>query len=213
MRCYQVPENSRRDHTHAQALGALANASPETFIGLFTKHATDTTRSSYRDLNEWEEPARLLATEDRNKLWQNVRETELARELLWVIAGKDTAWITETVSDPTFNIPVRGLLGALRFQFGHRYPLETLATMLRPLNPEHDELLETLEVGTFSGEDHERYAGRTESLRRLALSRDREIARLGQRGLEIVRRCARWCQPGRRKLRSLTADFFRGCGQ
>lgn len=185
MRFYQVPENSRRDHIHAQALGALANASPETFIELFTKHATNTTRSSYRDFNEWEEPARLLAPADRNMLWQHVRTTKLAHELFWVIAGKDTGWITETVSDPTFNIPVRNLLGALRFQFGHRFPLETLATMLRPLNPELDELLGTLEVGTFSGEDHERYAGRLESLRRLAVSDDPEIARLGQRGIEL----------------------------
>lgn len=185
MRFYKVPENSRRDHIHTQALKALANASPETFIELFTKHAANTMRSSYRDLDGWEEPVRLLAPDDRNKLWQDVRETELARELFWVIAGKDTDWITETVSDPTFNIPVRDLLGALQLQFGHRYPLETLATMLRQLNPEPDELLHTLEVGTFSGEDHERYAGRLENLRTLAVSEDEEVARLGQRGIEI----------------------------
>jgi hypothetical protein len=58
-------------------------------------------------------------------------------------------------------------------------------TMLRPLNPEPDELLHTLEVGTFSGEDHERHAAKLESLRDLATSEDEDIARLGRRGIEI----------------------------
>src|SRR5215204_5888401 len=93
-----------------------------------------------------------------NKLWQQVRDTELARELFWVIAGTDIDWITETVSEPTFKMSVRDLLSALQFQFGQSYPLVTLAYMLRPLSPEPDDLLHTLEVGSFAGEDHERYA-------------------------------------------------------
>lgn len=185
MKCYTFPENSRRDHIHTQALNALAKDSPEVFTELFTKHATTTMRGSYRDLDEWKEPVRLLTPAERNNLWQSVKDTDLACELFWVIAGKDTDWITETVNDPTFNISVRDLLGALRFQFGHRYPLDTLASMLRPLNPEPDELLQTLEVGTFSGEDHERHAAKLDNLRDLATSEDEDIARLGRRGIEI----------------------------
>lgn len=185
MKFYTVPENSRHDHIHTQALNALAKASPDVFTELFTKHATTTRRGSYRDLDEWEEPVRLLTSAERSKLWQNVKATELARELFWVIAGKDAGWVTETVSDPTFNISVRDLLGALKFQFGPRYPLDTLATMLRPLNPEPDELLHTLEVGSFSGEDHERHAAKLHNLRDLATSEDENIARLGRRGIEI----------------------------
>ena len=184
MRTYKIPENTRHDHIHSQALKALAKASPEVFTELFTSHAT-TFRSSYRDLDEWEEPIRLLAPDDRNKLWQNVKETELSNDLFWVVAGRATDWITGTISDPTFNIPVRQLLGALQFQFGHRFPLDTLATMLRPLDPEPDDLLHTLEVGSFSGEDHERYAATLDKLRELAASEDPDIARLGQRGIEI----------------------------
>ncbi|KQW44984.1 hypothetical protein ASC77_19545 [Nocardioides sp. Root1257] len=185
MKSYTVPENSRRDYIHTQALNALAKASPEVFIELFTRHATNTMPGSYRDLDEWEEPVRLLTPAERTKLWQNVKGTELARELFWVIAGRNTDWITEAVSDPTFNIPVRRLLGALQFQFGPRYSLDTLATMLRPLNPDPDDLLHTLEVGTFSGEDHERYAAKLDNLRDLATSDDEDIARLGRRGIEI----------------------------
>ena len=185
MKSYTVPENSSHDHIHTQALNALAKASPEVFIELFTKHATTTMRTSYRDLDEWEEPVRLLTLAERNKLWQQVRNTELARELFWVIAGNDTDWITEAVSEPTFNIPVRKLLGALQFQFGHRFPLDTLATMLRPLSPEPDDLLHTLEVGTFTGEDHERHAAKLDNLRDLVTSDDEDIARLGRRGIEI----------------------------
>lgn len=103
----------------------------------------------------------------------------------WVIAGKDIDWITATVSEPSFSICVRDLLGALQFQFGHRYPLDTLATMLRPLSPEPEDLLDTLEVGSFSGEDHERYAAKLDTLRHLALSDEEDIARLGRRGIEI----------------------------
>lgn len=185
MKSYTVPETSRHEHNHAQALNALAKASSEVFIEVFTKHATTMTRGSYRDLGEWKEPVRLLAPAERNKLWQQVRDAELASELFWVIAGKDTEWISETVSEPTFNIPVRDLLGALQFQFGHRFPLDTLATMLRPLSPESDDLLGTLEVGSFSGEDHERYAAKLDNLRDLATSKDEDIARLGRRGIEV----------------------------
>ncbi|MBG6185193.1 hypothetical protein IWX65_003172 [Arthrobacter sp. CAN_A214] len=185
MKSYTVPENSRHNHIHTQALTALAKASPEVFIEVFTQHATTTRRRRYRDLDEWKEPVQLLTPAERNKLWQQVRDTELARELFWVIAGKDIDWITETVSDPTFSISARDLLGALQFQFGHRYPLDTLATMLRPLNPESDDLLHTLEVGTFSGEDHERYAAKLDTLRDLIASDDEDIVRLGRRGIEI----------------------------
>ncbi|MEO5663180.1 MAG: hypothetical protein ABIR39_07840 [Nocardioides sp.] len=185
MKSYTVPENSRHDHIHTQALNALATASPEVFIELFTKHAKTTMRASYRDLDEWEEPVRLLTPAERNKLWQQVRNTELARELFWVIAGNDADWINEAVSEPTFDIPVRKLLGALQFQFGHRFPLDTLATMLRPLSPEPDDLLHTLEVGTFTGEDHERHAAKLDKLRDLVTSDDEDIASLGRRGIEI----------------------------
>ncbi|MCC2314097.1 hypothetical protein [Cellulomonas xiejunii] len=185
MKFYTVPENSRRDHIHVQALNALALASPDVFAELFTKHATAPMRGSYRDLDEWEEPVQLLAFADRKKLWQNVKDTELARELFWVIAGKDTDWIRETVSDATFNVSVRDLLGALQFQFRPRYPLGTLATMLRPLNPEPDELLRTLEVGSFSGEEHERHAAKLHNLRELATSEDEYISRIARRGIEI----------------------------
>ncbi|OFI38150.1 hypothetical protein BIU82_06560 [Arthrobacter sp. SW1] len=185
MKSYTVPESSRHEHIHTQALAALAKASPEVFIEVFTKHATTTMRSTYRDLDEWKEPVQLLAPPERKKLWQQVRDTELASELFWVIAGKDIDWITETVSEPSFSISVRDLLGALQFQFGHRYPLDTLATMLRPLKPESYDLLNTLEVGSFSGEDHERYAAKLDTLRNLTVSDDEDIARLGRRGIEI----------------------------
>lgn len=185
MKSYTVPENSRHDHIHTQALNALAKASPEVFIEVFTRHATSTIFGNYRGLDEWKEPVQLLTPAERKKLWQQIRATELARELFWVIAGKDVDWITETISEPTFNISVRDLLGALQFQFGHRYPLDTLATMLRPLNPESDDLLNTLEVGSFSGEDHERYAATLGTLRNLTVSDDEDIARLGRRGIEV----------------------------
>lgn len=185
MKSYTIPENSRNDHVHTQALNALVKASPEVFIELFIKHVTTTMHSSYRDLDEWEEPVQLLAPAERNKLWQQVRDTELAHELFWVIAGNDIDWITDTVSEPTFNISARNLLDALPYQYEHRYPLETLVTMLRPLGPEPDDLLHTLEVGSFSGEDHERYAAKLDNLRDLANSDDEDIALLGQRGIEI----------------------------
>ena len=185
MKSYTIPENSRHDHVHTQALNALVKASPKVFIELFIKHVTTTMHSSYRDLNEWEEPVQLLAPAERNKIWHQVRDTELAHELFWVIAGNDIDWITDTVSEPTFNISVRTLLGALQFQFGPRYPLDALATMLHPLNPKPDELLGTLEVGSFFGEDHERYEAKLNTLRDLAISDDENIAQIGRRGIEI----------------------------
>ncbi|UPL17118.1 hypothetical protein [Microbacterium aurugineum] len=185
MRSYVIPEDSRYEDTHTQALNALAKSAPEVFIDMFAKRATTTVRKRDRDLDEWKEPVRLLSPAERGKLWHRVMDTTHAPELFWIIAGEDTDWITETVSEPTFNISVRDLLGALQFQFGHRYPLETLATMLRPLDPEPDEILRTLEVGSFSGEEHERYASRLDSLRELSCSDNEDIARIGRRGIEI----------------------------
>ncbi|MFC7622265.1 hypothetical protein [Microlunatus sp. GCM10028923] len=185
MTCYTVPENSRHDQIQTQALNSLAKASPDVFIELFVKNAKTTTGNSWRDLDGWEEPVRLLCPADRDKLWQEVRDTEIAHEFFWVIAGKDADWITGTVSEPAFNISIRDLLGAFQFQFGHRFPLATLATMLRPLSAEPDDLLRTLEVGSFTGEEHERYAASLDNLRGLASSDDEDIARLGRRGVEI----------------------------
>ncbi|WP_420099069.1 hypothetical protein [Corynebacterium sp.] len=185
MNFYTVPGSSGHNHVHTQALTALAKASPDIFTELFAKHATAPRRDSYRSFADWEEPVQLLAFTERDKLWKNVKDTELARELFWVIAGEETGWITETVSDPDFNISVRDLLGALQFQFGPRYPFGILATMLRPLNPGPDELLGTLEVGSFEGEEHERYAATLDQLRDLVTSGDEDIARLGRRGIEI----------------------------
>lgn len=185
MKSYAISHRGRRDHIHTQALNALAKASPEVFIELFTKHATTTMQSSYGDLDQLEEPVQLLTSAERSTLWQQVRSTDLAHELFWVIAGRNIDWITETVRDPTFVIPLRELLGALQFQFGHRYSLETLATMLRPLHPEPDDLIHTLELGSFSGEAHERYAAKLESFRDLATSDVEDIANLGRRGIEI----------------------------
>lgn len=185
MKSYTVPEDSSHDDIHTQALKALAKASPEVFIEVFTRHAKTTMRRNYRGLDEWEEAVQILTSTDRNRLWQQVRDTELARELFWVIAGNDVEWIHHTVSEPTFNISVRDLLGALQFQFGRRYPLDTLSTMLRPLSPEPDDLLWTLEVGSFSGEEHERHAIKLDELRDLAASDDENIAQLGRRGIEI----------------------------
>lgn len=185
MRSYVIPEDSRHEDTHTQALNALAKSAPEVFIDMFATHATTTVRKRYRDLDEWKESVRLLAPAERGKLWHRVMDTEQSPELFWVIAGEDTDWITEAVSEPTFNISVRDLFGALQFQFGHRYPLETLAMMLRPLNPEPDELLHTLEVGSFSGDEHERYAAKLDNLRELSFSDNENIARIGRRGIEI----------------------------
>ena len=185
MKSYTLPENSSQDHLHTPALNVLAKASPEDFIEVFTRYATSTTLNSYRDLDDLQEPVGLLAPVDRSKLWQRVRHTELAREFFWIIADTDSDWIYETVSEPSFNISARDLLGALRFQFGHRYPLDTLISMLRPLSPEADDLLGTLEVGTFTGEDHERYAVKLDSLRVLATANEKDVARVGRRGIEI----------------------------
>lgn len=185
MRSYVIREDSRSEGVHTQALNTLAKSAPEVFIDMFTKHAATTAHKRHRDLDDWKESVRLLASAERGRLWHRVMDFTRASELFWVIAGEDTDWIAETVSEPTFNISVRDLLGALQFQFGHRYPLETLATMLRPLGPEPDEILDTLEVGSFSGERHERYASKLVSLRELSCSDHEDIARIGRRGIEV----------------------------
>jgi len=179
MRDFTVRTGRRNDDMQGQALKALAAVSPETFADLLVKHVdASATGGGHDDFDEWEESARSLTAADRRSLWSRVRETKMAHELFWVIAGKDADWITETVSDPAFDVPLRKLLGASRFQFGPRYPLETLGEMLRPLNWEPDDLLRTLDVGSFSGEDHERHANKLDTLRRLAASDDPDIARL-----------------------------------
>ena len=70
---------------------------------------------------------------------------------------------------------VRALLGTAQVDRGRRFVR----------HPEPDDLLHTLEVGTFSGEDHERYAAKLDNLRDLAASDDEDIARLGRRGIDI----------------------------
>lgn len=55
-----------------------------------------------------------------------------------------------SVSELPFNMSVRDLLGALQCQFGHRYPLDTLATMSAH-SAHNTTTSSTLEVGSFFG--------------------------------------------------------------
>jgi hypothetical protein len=181
-----IPVDSLRDHMQGQALRILANASPSTYADLLVKHANAVpSQNGYTDFDEWEESARELSPDDRRELWIRVRDTKMAHELFWVIAGNDPDWIAEAVRDPGFAIPLRRLLHAFRFQFGKRFQLRTLADIMKPLNWEPEDILWTLEVGMHDGEDHERYARYLTTCRDLASSEDPALARLGTRGVEI----------------------------
>jgi hypothetical protein len=181
-----IPVDSVRGHMQGQALKMLAAASPATYADLLVRHANAVPgQNGYTDFDEWEESASGLAPDDRRKLWIRVRDTEMAHELFWVIAGNDSEWVAEAVRDPGFAIPLRRLLHAFRFQFSTRFSLSTLADIMKPLNWEPEDLLWTLEVGTHTGEEHERYARYLNICRDLATSEDPALARLGTRGVEI----------------------------
>ena len=109
----------------------------------------------------------------------------MAKNLFWVISSADVEWITTAVSDPTFPVSLSDLLHATRFQFSDQYPLNVLAVMLRPLQWRPDDLLWTLEVGTHWGEKHERLERHLEVCRDLAESPESDLARLGERGIEL----------------------------
>jgi hypothetical protein len=178
-----VPSTSMRDYMQSQALKFLAETAPTTYMNLLVKHVEALEGSD--DFDEWEESVRQLSGADRVELWKRVRGSPMANNLFWVIAAGDVDWIAAAVSDPRFPVPLSQLLHATRFQHGRRYPLRTLAVMLRPLKWQPDDLLWTLEVGTHWGEEHERLARHVEICRELAASPESDLARLGARGLEI----------------------------
>lgn len=173
-----------REHMQSRALCVLARARPEIYIGLLIKHVE--TLEGYDDFDEWEESARELSSEHRFELWNRVRQSPMAKNLFWVISSGDIEWITEAVSDPTFPMSIHTLLHATRFQFGKRYPLKVLASMLRPLKWQPDDLLWTLEVGTHWGEEHERLERHLQVCRELAESPELDLAQLGERGIETL---------------------------
>ncbi len=178
-----VRSGTMRDHMQSKALAILAKTKPETYMNLLVRHVE--MLEAYDDFDEWEESARELSGAHRFELWNRVQGSSMAANLFWVISAADVEWITTAVSDPTFPVPLIQLLHATRFQFGNRFPLKELATMLRPLKWRPDDLLWTLEVGTQWGEDHERLERHLEVCRGLVESPEPDIARLGARGVEI----------------------------
>jgi hypothetical protein len=178
-----VPSGMVRDHMQSRALAILAKTKPETYLNLLVKHVEALEGTD--DFDEWEESARELSSTHRFELWNRVRESPMAKNLFWVISAGDVEWIASAVSDPTFPVSLSKLLHAARFQHGKRYPLKALAAMLRPLKWQPDDLLWTLEVGTHWGEEHERLERHLEVCRELAESLEPDIARLGERGVEM----------------------------
>jgi hypothetical protein len=178
-----VPTGTMRDHIQSKALDILARTKPETYMNLLVKHVEALEGTD--DFDEWEESARELSSAHRFQLWGRVRESPMAKNLFWVISAADVEWIATAVSDPTFPVSLSKLLHAARFQHGTRYPLKVLATMLRPLKWQPDDLLWTLEVGTHFGEDHERLERHLKVCRELAESPEPDLARLGERGVEM----------------------------
>lgn len=178
-----VPSRILRPHTQTTALKILAKTKPETYISLLVKHVQ--ALEGFDDFDEWEESARELNSDHRSELWTRVRDSPMAKNLFWVISAGDVEWITKSVSDPTFPVSLSNLLLASRFQHGKKYPLEVLAIMLRPLKWRPDDLLWTLEVGTQSGEEHERLECHLTMCRELSESPERDLAQLGKRGVEV----------------------------
>lgn len=185
MKHYSVPDDAGHGTTQSHALIALAEASPETLVELFDKHTTHRVRGSYRDWDCWRSAVRLLGTDHRDELWRRVSGSTFAHEAFWIIAGEDVLWIAAKVSDPDFPISIRALLTAIQFQFGPRFPIDRLALALRPLDPDPSELLSTLDVGTFVGEEHERQEAKLRQVRDLATSADDYLANIGRRGIEM----------------------------
>lgn len=178
-----LPSMSMRTHMQSRALNVLAQTAPTAYMNLMVKHVEALV--GINDFDEWEESTHQLSPTDRVDLWNRVRESPMAKNLFWVIAAGDADWIATAVAEPDFPVPLSRLLHATRFQFGKRYPLRTLAEMLRPMKWQPEDLLWTLEVGTHSGEDHERIARNVETCRALAASSEPDLARLGARGVEI----------------------------
>lgn len=178
-----VPSTNMRNYMQSKALNVLARTEPAVYMDLMVKHVE--VLEGVDDFDEWEDSARQLSEADRTDLWNRVRDSPMAKNFFWVISAGDVDWITTAVADPDFPVPLIRLLHATRFQHGKRYPLRTLAVMLRPLKWQPDDLLWTLDVGTHVGEQHERLARHVEICMELAASPEPDLARLGARGVEI----------------------------
>jgi integrase/recombinase XerD len=174
-----------RTTEHYDALKALALAAPAAYADLLVKHAQQVDRRSRVDFDTWEESTQQLSAELRREVWRRVMGTPRARELFWVLAGNDPAWVEQAVGDVHFPFTADALASAMRYQINPRFSLETLAIALRPLGWEPDDIVWTLDVGTLSGEDHERYARHLETSRALAASDEPDVARLGARGVAV----------------------------
>ncbi len=180
-----LPNDMLKPHTQAQTLSALVKTAPGAYADLLAKHAEQVERRGRVDFAQWEDSAQQLSNDERDALWNRVSGTRRAREIFWVLAGQDVEWVKKTVGEPGFAFTADALVSATRYQVNPRFSLRTLAEALRPLGWEPDDIVWTLDVGTMTGEDHERYARHVETCRVLAASEEPDIARLGARGVEI----------------------------
>jgi hypothetical protein len=179
---FKVP-SVLEDYDQREALKFTARVVPSAYIDLLASHARAVVK--HDDFDEWSESIRELSPEHRHDLWTRVGATCNARELFWALAAGSVEWVASAFEREVVPIDLDRLLHAWRCQNGPGIPFEELARLFMALGVEPDGLLWLLDVGTYVGEEHERYADQLERCRALASSPNPDLARLGARGVEL----------------------------
>lgn len=182
IRAFKVP-SVLDDYYQRQALTLIARLLPDIYVDLLATQAPSFAKLG--DIDVWDNSIRELSDEQRHLLWLRVAAVPTARELFWVIAAGSVGWITTAFERGAVQIEPDRLLRAWRCQNGPGIPFDELARLFMSLGVEPDGLLWLLDVGTHFGEDHERYAVNLERCRALANSTNPDLARLGERGIEL----------------------------
>lgn len=179
---FKVP-SILENYQQREALKMIARLAPDIYIDLLANHAYAVTE--HDDFREWNDSIRELTPDKRHYLWARVSAARNARELFWAIAAGSVEWISSAFERGAVQIEPDRLLHAWRCQEGPGITFEELALLFIPLGVEPDGLLWLLEVGTYWGEEDERYARHLERCRVLASSHNPGLARLGARGVEL----------------------------
>ncbi|MCG7277892.1 ATP-binding protein [Corynebacterium imitans] len=182
---FEMPVGSNELYWISEALEVIAERAPELFSNLFYQQFSKEGRTTNgrSNFDHWYNGMRCLSRSEREELWWKVKDLDAAAELFWVISCNEVQWIATVVAEEGFSIPLQSLLLSTEFQFGKRFPLEDLVRMFRSISSDPDELLSTLDIGVFTGNESSVYAEIVSDLRVLVDSEDQYLAKTAQRGV------------------------------
>ena len=182
---YRFKESGMSASFYDEALENILRADNELFAHLFRASLGSISENEIINFEPWSYALEASTAEVKSQIWRQVESTPQAPDAFWTVAGNDISWAKSEISSSNFNQTANGLLHAYGRTIDLTYDLVDLAEALRPLHPDIDELVYTMDFGMFTGPESQVLEKRLEMLRGLSESEDPYLSSIGERGIAL----------------------------